>query len=62
MKGIIASAFADLAKIGESGAFVLPQKTSSTAQIKCKSAKIKNRRSAVVLWDRMRKRKAVSKN
>jgi hypothetical protein len=25
MKGIIASAFADLAKIGESGAFVLPQ-------------------------------------
>ena len=29
MKGIIASAFADLAKIGESGAFVLPQSDPS---------------------------------
>ncbi len=36
MKGIIAPAFAGLAKIGDTGAYVLPQKTNSTAESKRK--------------------------
>ena len=41
IEGIIAPAFAGLAKIGESGAYVLPQKTNSTTETERKHEKAK---------------------